>query len=134
MVKQFIYPITFLPTANLEKTRQFYENVLQLPIALDQNTCLIFKVGDYGYWGFCTKSVTVINPEEVCLTLFVGTREEVDEWHDHLINQNVEVKRPPQYSPTFKIYNGFYYDPSGYTIEIQAFDTNARPAGAEIFK
>jgi len=134
MLKQFLYPITFLPTVNLEQTRQFYEKTLQLSLALDQDACLIFKVGNYGYWGFCSKLTNIKYPEEICLTLVVGTREEVDDWHDHLIKENVNVKRPPQYSPIYKIYNGFYLDPSGYTIEIQAFDKNAKPAGAEIFE
>ncbi len=80
------------------------------------------------------KSKVIKNPEEICLTLVVGTHEEVDNWLDHLIKENVNIKRPPQYSPAFKIYNGFYLDPSGYTIEIQAFDKNARPAGAEFLK
>ncbi|MFX1536926.1 MAG: VOC family protein [Promethearchaeota archaeon] len=135
MPATFLYPIIFLPTADLSQTRHFYENILKLPLALDQGACLIFRVGKYGYWGFCKQSEEgILNPEKVCLTLVVETRTEVDEWHNYLAKENVNVKRPPQYTAAYKIYNGFYLDPLGYTIEIQAFDTDGEPAGAELFK
>lgn len=130
----FSYPITFLPTTDLEKTKEFYGQVLNMPIALDQGQCVIFRVGEYGYWGFCEKEDTgILNPDAICLTLVVETPEEVDDWHEYLMESNIQVKRNPQYTPQYKIYNGFYLDPMGYTIEIQAFDDESRPVGAEQF-
>lgn len=137
MPTPFTYPITFLPSSDLAKTRQFYENHLKLPVALDQGACIIFRVGKYGYLAFCSQSedwVGINNPEEVCLTLIVDTQSEVDEWHQYLVDAGITVKRPPQYTAKYKIYNGFYLDPMGYTIEIQAFDEDAKPAGAEFFR
>ncbi|MFX0096115.1 MAG: VOC family protein [Candidatus Hodarchaeota archaeon] len=132
MVATFLYPITFLPSADLDQTRFFYEQILNLPLALDQGACLLFRIGKYGYWGFCKQSEEgILNPEKVCLTLIVNTHAEVDEWHSYLVGKKVRVKRPPQYTAAYKIYNGFYLDPMGYTIEIQAFDKDAQPDGAE---
>ena len=128
------YPITFLPTTNLEQTRIFYEKTLNLSIALDQDTSIIFSVGKYGYLGFCAQSKDGLSdPEKVVLTLVVDNKREVDEWHEYLVLSKVRVKRAPQYSADYMIYNGFYFDPMGYTIEIQAFDTNSQPIGAEFF-
>ena len=137
MPTPFSYPITFLPTADLAKTRHFYETLLKLPVALDQGACVIFRVGKYGYLAFCSQSEDgnrLSNPEEVCLTLVVDTQSEVDDWHQYLVDAGITVKRPPQYTAAYKIYNGFYLDPLGYTIEIQAFDEDAQPAGAESLK
>ena len=61
------------------------------------------------------------------------TREEVDVWHKHLQEKNVKMNREPQYTAQYKIYNGFYSDPSGYTIEIQAFDKESQPIGHDSF-
>jgi len=134
MPTPFTYPITFLPTVDLDKTRQFYEHLLKLPVALDQGACVIFRVGKFGYLAFCSQaehSADIKNPGEVCLTLIVDTQTEVDEWHQYLVDAGIKVKRPPQYTAAYKIYNGFYIDPMGYTIEIQAFDEDAQPTGAE---
>lgn len=128
------YPITFLPTSNLEQTRIFYEKILNLSIALDQDTCIIFSVGKYGYLGFCAQSKEGLSdPDKVVLTLVVDNQREVDEWHEYFVQSEVRVKRAPQYSAAYKIYNGFYFDPVGYTIEMQTFDTNAKPKGAEFY-
>ncbi len=129
-----LYPILFLRTNNLEVTRNFYENVLKSQLALDQNGCVIYLIGDYGYWGFCQTNEEILKPDQICLTIVVDSREQVDEWHKHLEESEVEVKRSPQYTSQYKIYNGFYYDPSGYTLEIQAFDKEGEPKGHNTFK
>jgi predicted enzyme related to lactoylglutathione lyase len=131
---KILYPIVFLPTSDMRLTREFYEKTLELPVALDQKACTIFSIGKYGYWGFCNKpQEMIVNPEKVCLTLVVEDHEQVDEWHRYLVARNVKAKRRPMYTPDYKIYNAFYADPMGYTIEIQAFDADARPAGQQQF-
>ncbi len=127
MPKKFSYPITFLPCRSLEEIRPFYEEKLQLQVALEQKRCILFKIGG-SYWGFCDHYTEQIeNPERICLTLVVDTKEEVNEWDSRLDSLHVPCKKPPAYNSTFKIYNAFYYDPTGYIIEIQAFDEDAHP-------
>ena len=133
MVIKPTYPITFLRTNNISKTRAFYENILDFPVALEQSGCIIFRIGQYGYWGFCQSDKKIANPEQVCLTVVVEKREDVDDWHNHLLSKNVEVNRPPQETSQYKLYNGFYFDPNGYTIEIQAFDQDGKPEGHDDF-
>ncbi|MBN2155371.1 MAG: VOC family protein [Candidatus Lokiarchaeota archaeon] len=128
MVNPFSYPITFLPCNSLEEIRPFYEKILQLPVALEQARCILYRIGSKAYWGFCDHySEKIIDPERICLTLVVDTQHDVDKWHSHLVSNQVPCKKSPAYNRTFKIYNAFYYDPTGYTIEIQVFDTNAHP-------
>ena len=127
MPREFSYPITFLPCRSLGEIRPFYEEILQLKVALEQKRCILFKIGD-SYWGFCDHYTERIgNPERICLTLVVDTKEDVNEWDARLESFNVPCKKPPAYNSDFKIYNGFYYDPTGYIIEIQAFDKDATP-------
>jgi hypothetical protein len=127
MPEKFSYPITFLPCKSLDEIRPFYEKILKLKVALEQKRCVLFKIGD-SYWGFCDHYEEQIeNPERVCLTLVVDTRGEVDSWHSYLRKKMVPCKQNPSYNPKFKIYNAFYRDPTGYTIEIQTFDEDEMP-------
>ena len=92
---------------------------------------MIFRVGPLGvrgYWGFCVGlKPELTDPEQVCLTLVVSTRDVVDQWHRRLTRLNVTCLNPPAYNSQFHIYNTFFRDPSGYTLEIQAFDEEYAP-------
>ncbi|GAI44850.1 unnamed protein product [marine sediment metagenome] len=133
MPQKFLYPITFLPCEDLTQIRSFYEGILQLPVVLEQKKCLIIQIGNesnFAYWGFCSHYDRLLNPpEKVCLTLVVSTRDEVDKWHQYLMDYHVVCNKEPKYNPEFRIYNAFYRDPMDYTIEIQSFDRDARPEG-----
>lgn len=127
----FKYSIVFLPCGNLETVRAFYNGVLGLPIALDQSKCLIFHTGvnkSNGYLGFCSGLKPELqDPEKVCLTLVVSTREEVDQWYNKLSNLNIPCKQIPSHKPEFHIYNVFFKDPVNYMLEIQSFDKKYAP-------
>jgi hypothetical protein len=127
----FKYSIVFLPYNNLETARNFYNGVLGLPIALEQSKCLIFHIGTNklgGYWGFCIGlKPELLDPEKVCLTLVVSTREEVDQWYKKLSSLNIPCKQIPSNKPEFHIYNVFFKDPMNYTLEIQTFDKKFAP-------
>ncbi len=133
MPTNFSYPITFLPSRDLLETRQFYEKILKLPVALEQGKCIIFKIGTknhFSYWGFCSHYNEFITPaKRVCLTLVVEQKHEVDEWHQELLSNQVKCIKEPSQTQQFKIYNSFYEDPMGYTIEIQSFDEDGKPIG-----
>ena len=129
MPKEFSYPITFLPCESIDEIRPFYEEYLGLEVALEQKSCILFKIGKKAaYWGFCDHyDEQIVSPERICLTLVVDTRGQVDKWHTRLRKNMVECKQRPSYNPNFKIYNAFYFDPTGYVIEIQAFDEDSKP-------
>lgn len=125
----FEYLIVFLPCHDLQVVRNFYNVILGLPVALDQGDCLVFRISEKarGYWGFCTLKSKLANPEKVCLTLVVSSREEVDQWHRKLVTVDAPCTKEPSYSQQFHIYHTFFQDPMGYTLEIQAFDVEHAP-------
>ena len=133
MLSKPTYPITFLRTNNLQETKAFYEEIMRFPIALVQSGCIVFRVGNYGYWGFCETDKEISKPEQVCLTVVVEKREDVDKWNNHLLSHNIRLIRTPQETSQYKIYNGFYLDPNGYSLEIQAFDEDGKPNGHDDF-
>ncbi|HUT81750.1 MAG TPA: VOC family protein [Candidatus Bathyarchaeia archaeon] len=120
-MKKFNSTITFLQTDNLEKTTEFYTEILNCKLVVDQGLCRIFKTTQGSYLGFCLHEFLDKGKNSVCLTFVCETKKEVNEWFDFLQKNNVEVKNPPKENTKFQIYNFFATDPNGITIEIQCF-------------
>ena len=110
--------ITFLYTRDLATTARFYEQILGLPLVLDQGSCRIYRVSGDGYLGFCRREAALEQPTGIILTIVT---DEVDEWYRYLKAQNVDFKKLPTYNPDYNIYHCFPRDPNGYLIEIQRF-------------
>jgi catechol 2,3-dioxygenase-like lactoylglutathione lyase family enzyme len=114
--------ITFLYTRDLETTARFYEEVLGLPLALDQGACRIYRVSGDGYLGFCRRAEAVEQPSGALPgVIFTIVTDEVDEWYDFLCQRGVVFEKPPAVNPQCNIYHCFLRDPNGYLIEIQRF-------------
>lgn len=115
--------ITFLYTYDLVETAKFYEQIMALPLKLDQKTCRIYQVSQDGYVGFCQRDKAPGTPPEsdthsLILTLVVPS---VDEWVEYLSDHGVALEKPPALNPRYNIYHFLVRDPNGYLIEIQSF-------------
>ena len=115
----FDQQITFLHTNNLEATRQFYNQILGLPVVRDQGTCLIFQAAENAYIGFCEHIEPISTGRRVILTLVT---DDVDEWYQVLKERAAPLMDAPKANPQFQIYHFFLTDPDGYWVEIQQFD------------
>lgn len=120
----FEQQVTFLYTADLEATDEFYVGLLGLPLVLDQGSCRIYRAAAGAFLGFCTRSAAV--PAQGVILTLVSRR--VDEWAAWLAARGVEIEKPPQHNPAFNIYHCFVRDPNGYLVEIQRFLDAAWPA------
>jgi catechol 2,3-dioxygenase-like lactoylglutathione lyase family enzyme len=117
--------VTFLYTRDLPASAAFYEQVLGLPLVLDQGTCRIYRVAQGAFVGICARADAPLHGSGVILTLVT---QEVDRWYTYLAAQGVPFEKPPAYNPTYNIYHCFLRDPSGYLIEIQTFRDAAWPS------
>lgn len=109
--------VTFLYTNDLEQSADFYANILQLPLILDQGACRIYRTSRDSFLGIC-KTDEPIGTVNVIVTL-VST--EVDKWHAYLLEKKIHIEKPPTLYEKFNIYHLFVRDPNGYLIEIQTF-------------
>lgn len=117
--------VTFLYTRDLAKTAVFYEELLELPLILDQGSCRIYRVSADGFLGFCQREEA---PEEPVGVIFTLVTTEVDAWHRFLSDKGVEFEKPPVLNPDYNIYHCFLRDPNGYLLEIQQFLDPAWPS------
>jgi catechol 2,3-dioxygenase-like lactoylglutathione lyase family enzyme len=129
----FDQQVTFLYTADLAATADFYENRLGLPLVLDQSACRIYRVAHNAFVGFCSHSSagSAASPTGVVLTLVT---DDVDRWYERLQAQGVEFEKTPALNQEFNIYHCFLRDPNGYLLEIQRFLDPAwpHPTGASV--
>ncbi len=110
--------ITFLYTKDLSQSAVFYEDMLQLPLVLDQGGCRIYRVIDTAYVGICERANAVVQPKGVIFTLVVP---DVDAWYAFLHDRGVPFDKTPVVNDAYGIYHCFARDPNGYLIEIQRF-------------
>ena len=113
--------VIFLPVTDINKTYEFYANVLKLQVHQKQGSNLyIFDTG-YGYWGFCQYDdgrKPLSGPKGVCLSLNLDNNEEVLEKYNELCDK-CEVIKEPEKHPKFPVYSFFIKDPDGYMVEYQ---------------
>lgn len=111
--------ITFLPTADLDRSSAFYGDTLGLTLVVDQGMCRVFQVTATGFIGICKRSAGTINTEGVIVTI---VRDDVDEFCERLVAAGATLERPPSHNAPFGIYQAFLRDPDGNLVEIQRFD------------
>lgn len=110
--------ITFCYTRDLERTADFYERLLGLPMVLDQGGCRIYRAASGAYLGFCERE-DCGTPDGVVLTLVT---DDVDEWYERLLASGVTFEKTPTLNPDYRIFHCFLRDPNGYLVEIQRFE------------
>jgi catechol 2,3-dioxygenase-like lactoylglutathione lyase family enzyme len=116
-MKGFDAFITFCYTRDLNETADFYGNLLEMPLVLDQGGCRIYRVAQAGYIGVC-RQCDAEDPKGLILTLVT---DDVDGWFEKLEAAGTEVEKSPAYNQEYGIYHCFLRDPAGYRVEIQKF-------------
>lgn len=110
--------ITFCYTRDLLETARFYEELMGLPLVLDQGGCRIYRVAEGAYVGFCARE-NAPRPSGVIITFVT---DDVDGWFDRLSDLGVLFEKEPAFSAEYRIYHCFLRDPNGYLLEIQRFE------------
>ncbi len=117
--------ITFCYTRDLAATVPFYEELLDLPLVLDQGGCRIYRVAGSSFLGVCERC-DAPEPSGVILTFVT---DDVDGWFRRVADGGAPVEKEPASAPEYGIYHCFVRDPNGYLVEIQRFDDPDWAAG-----
>ena len=116
--------VHFYYTHSLSETSTFWEDVVGLPLILDQGTCRIYRISPDGYLGFCEKEDVSTVKDGVIITLVT---EKVDEVIVSLRARGLSLEKEPAFNPAFNIYHAFFRDPNGLLIEVQRFEDPTWP-------
>ncbi|MCH2667029.1 MAG: VOC family protein [Deinococcales bacterium] len=110
--------IGFYGSTNLEKTREFYEGLLRLTLARNQKRCLIYKVTDKAFIGFCLREGPFVN--NACSIITFVTKD-VDTVYRRMCKHEIQCEGKPVLNEFFGIYHFFTADPDGNRVEVQQF-------------
>lgn len=110
--------VTFLYTKDLQATANFYEDLLEFTLVLDQGGCRIYRVCQDSFLGFCQREGVPANKDGIVYTFVT---DDVDGWYEFLKARDVDLVKAPEENPAYHIYHFFFRDPNGYLLEVQKF-------------
>lgn len=114
--------VTFVYTRDLVRASAFLEDVLELPLAVDQGSCRIHRTAPNGFIGVCDLPERPQSPVGVTLTLVMADRAAVDAYCSRLKAKGVSFEREPKFSERFRVYAALLLSPDGHRIEVQCFE------------
>ena len=112
--------ITFLYYRDLPRAMEFYEDVLGLPLAIDQGWCKIYRICPGAHIGLVdeTKGMnkwSAVKPVQVCIRV-----PDVDAWYAYAQSQALDELSALFVNDEIGIRAFVFNDPEGYQIEIQS--------------
>jgi predicted enzyme related to lactoylglutathione lyase len=112
--------ISWVYTRDLDTTTNFYSRILELECSRDEGSARTFETGDSAFIGVCEVFADrVVEPQGGMISIVT---DDVDAWYQRLIDNGLEIDKPPQRLERFGVYSFFVKDPNGYLIEFQQFD------------
>ena len=87
--------VHFYYTDNLAETSTFWEEVVGLPLVLDQGTCRIYRISPDGFLGFCEKEGVSAAKDGMIITLVT---EKVDEVVAKLRARGLVLEKEPAFN------------------------------------
>ena len=115
--------VIFLPCSNIEKTTDFYTEVVGLPVVQEQEglVCRIFDTG-YGYLGFCQYDdgrPTLSGSKGVCISFNCHNEADVDSHYKKMLKKGADITSTPKIHERAPVYSFFISDPDEYKVEFQ---------------
>ena len=112
--------ITFFYYRDLPAAMRFYEEVMGLPLAIDQGWCKIYRVCEGAHVGLVDEARGMnkwaeVKPVQLCIRV-----DDVDAWYAYAQTKNLDNLSELFENDTLGIRAFVFRDPEGYQIEIQS--------------
>jgi lactoylglutathione lyase len=112
--------ITFFYYRDLPRAMRFYEDILGLPLAIDQGWCKIYRICPGAHVGLVDETRgmnrwSAVKPVQLCIRV-----PGVDDWHAYAQDKGLDNLSDLFSSEELGIRAFVFTDPEGYQIEIQS--------------
>ncbi|MGJ8622478.1 MAG: VOC family protein [Yoonia sp.] len=111
--------ITFIYYRDLPRAMRFYEDILGLPLAIDQGWCKIYEICPGAHVGLVDEAHGMnkwqpVKPVQLCIRV-----PDVDAWYAYAAEEQLDGLSELFMSDPLGIRAFVFNDPEGYQIEIQ---------------
>ena len=116
--------ITFIYTQDIEKMKEFYGEILALPMVLEQSNCFVYRINEKSHIGVCGVDWTSPQPmkmEDRNMMITLVT-DQLEEWDARLKEKGVTYEDGLGHYDEYKLTRILVRDPSNYLVEILRFD------------
>ena len=111
--------VIFFPCRNMQETKKYYTEILELPVYKDLGHTVWFDSG-YGYLAFVEYDPPREMASGACISFNMDSEAAVDAVYEKLLTrETIGLKGAPQKHPKFPVYSFFLSDPNGYLLEYQ---------------
>jgi predicted enzyme related to lactoylglutathione lyase len=111
--------ISWVYTQDLDSTADFYARGLGLECSRDEGDARIFATAGGAFIGVCRAFADrVVEPKGGMISIVT---DDVDAWYLRLLDNGLQIDKPPEQIERFGIYSFFVKDPNGYLLEFQQF-------------
>ncbi|MCE8007848.1 VOC family protein [Aestuariivita sp.] len=112
--------ITFLYYRDLAAAMRFYEDVLGLPLAIDQHWCKIYRIAEGAHVGLVDEAKGMNNwsadkPVQLCIRV-----PDVEAWYAYAQHHALDALSELFVNDEIGIRAFVFNDPEGYQVEIQS--------------
>ena len=91
----FDQSVIFIMVEDLDRSRRFYEDILELPVALVQEGgCRIYRTAPSAFIGICCHRGT--SPHDKDKTILCLVTDKVDHWAKKLKEKSITLEKEPQ--------------------------------------
>jgi predicted enzyme related to lactoylglutathione lyase len=110
--------ITFTYYNDLPAAERFYGEIMGLEKVVDVGFAKVYKAAENAHMGIVDSAQGHLKTAEekpVMLTFIV---EDIEAWHNHLVENGVEITQPPKEPSYLRMKTMLFKDPEGYVGEI----------------
>jgi lactoylglutathione lyase len=112
--------ITFFYYRDLPRAMRFYEDILGLPLAIDQGWCKIYRICDGAHVGLVDETRGMhkwaeVKPVQLCIRV-----AQVDDWYAYAQDKSLNNLSRLFVNEALGIRAFVFTDPEGYQIELQS--------------
>jgi predicted enzyme related to lactoylglutathione lyase len=112
--------ITFFYYRDLPRAMRFYEDILGLPLAIDQGWCKIYRICDGAHVGLVDETRGMhkwaeVKPVQLCIRV-----AQVDDWYAYAQERSLNNLSKLFVNEALGIRAFVFTDPEGYQIELQS--------------
>ena len=113
--------IGFLDYRDVPAAQQFYEDIIGLPLPVDQGFAKIYQVSPTSFIGLVDEAQGLHRASEAKAVTVSFVTERIDQWYEYLVSKGVRMRGPVSNATRHPTRGFVAYDPEGYFLEFETF-------------